>query len=419
MTTSGRPSAPAARSWLPWALAFLATIGDLVTLVDALDAAPIRAIAIAGIALEAAFKIAFAFVGALILSRLARNRIGWLLMVIGFSLGGLGGLLSLAKPDIFGVADPAPLDYLLFWLSGWSWWLLVGPLLLLLLIFPTGRLLSRRWRWVVGMIGLVFVFFLAAVTTSPEWQDPETGRSVPNPIVALRTWAAPPLEVLLGPWAIALAGTALFCALSVFVRYRRADVVERRQLNWFLFTCAFFITLYVFSAIGQPPGVGPPEWAGVLLSFVFVAFPVSIGIAILRHRLFDIDLIVRRTFTYAIISAALAIVYFGANLIAQGVISALGGQRNELAIVASTLAVAALFSPVRRRVQEAIDQRFNRQRYDADKVVADFADYAAHETDLAALQARVVGVVAETIQPKQVTVWVKGESVGRSSTRDR
>ena len=400
MITSNRTA------WLPWALAFIATIGALVTLVDALDAAPIRAIAIAGIALEAAFKIAFACVGALILSRLARNRIGWLLMVIGFSLGGLGGFVSLAKPDI-GVADPTPLDYLLFWLSGWSWWLLVGPLLLLLLIFPTGRLLSRRWRWVVGMIGLVFVFFLAAVTASPEWQDPETGRSVPNPIVALRTWAAPPLEVLLGPWAIALAGTALFCALSVFVRYRRADVVERRQLNWFLFTCAIFITLYVFSAIGQPPGVDPPEWTGVLLSFVFVAFPVSIGIAILRHRLFDIDLIVRRTFTYAIISAALAIVYFGANLIAQGMIGALGGQRNELAIVASTLAVAALFSPV-RRVQEAIDRRFNRQRYDADKVVADFAEYAAHETDLAALQSRVVGVIGETIQPRHVTVWVKG-----------
>ena len=397
-------------AWLPWALAFIATIGALVTFVDALSGPQISAIAIAGIALDAVFKIAFAFVGALILSRLARNRIGWLLMVIGFSLGGLGGFVSLAKPDIFGVADPAPLDYLLVWLSGWGWWLLVGPLLLLLLIFPTGRLLSRRWRWVVGMIGLVFVFFLAAVTASPEWQDPETGKSIPNPIVSLRTWAAPPLEVLLGPWAIALAGTAMLCALSVFVRYRRADVVERRQLNWFLFTCAIFIALYVVSAIGQPPGVGPPEWMGVLLSIALVGFPVSIGIAILRHRLFDIDLIVRRTFTYAIISAALAIVYFGANLIAQGVISALGGQRNELAIVASTLAVAALFSPVRRRVQEAIDQRFNRQRYDADKVVADFADYAAHETDLAALQARVVGVVAETIQPRQVTMWVKGGS---------
>jgi hypothetical protein len=105
-------------------------------------------------------------------------------------------------------------------------------------------------------------------------------------------------------------------------------------------------------------------------------------------------------------TAALAVIYLGANLIVQGFISALGGQRNEVAIVASTLAVAALFSPVRRRVQDAIDRRFNRQRYDADRVVADFAEYAAHETDLAALQARIVGIVAETIQPRQVTVWV-------------
>jgi hypothetical protein len=392
-----------------------------VTFVDVLDAPHNHAsvIAIVRIALDAVFKIAFAVVGALILSRLARNRIGGLLMFIGVATGGIGALVSLVASGANSGAEPTLTDDLLVWLSMWSWWLLMGPLFLLLLIFPTGRLLSRRWRCVVGMLGLLFASFLAVVTLSPEWRDTESGRVVANRFVSIGTSAALPIEAFLGPWSIALAGTALLCVLSVFVRYRRADVVERRQLNWFLFTCAFFITLYVFSAIGQPPGVGPPEWAGVLLSFVFVAFPVSIGIAILRHRLFDIDLIVRRTFTYAIISAALAIVYFGANLIAQGVISALGGQRNELAIVASTLAVAALFSPVRRRVQEAIDQRFNRQRYDADKVVADFADYAAHETDLAALQARIVGVVAETIQPKQVTVWVKGESVGRSSTRDR
>ncbi|MBK8833730.1 MAG: hypothetical protein IPO29_02335 [Anaerolineae bacterium] len=124
--------------------------------------------------------------------------------------------------------------------------------------------------------------------------------------------------------------------------------------------------------------------------------------------------------TYAIVSAALAIIYFGANVIAQEVIGALGGQRNEVAIVASTLAVAALFSPVRRRVQDAIDRRFNRQRYDADKVVADFAEYAAKETNLAALQARIVGVMAKTIQPKQVTMWVRGNTVTlseRSSAR--
>jgi hypothetical protein len=174
-----------------------------------------------------------------------------------------------------------------------------------------------------------------------------------------------------------------------------------------LFNCATFIALYVASALAVPAGVENPEWMGPLLNIAFIGFPVSIGIAILRHRLFDIDVIIRRTATYAIVSAALAIVYLGANVIVQGVIGALGGQRNEVAIVASTLAVAALFSPVRRRVQNAIDRRFNRQRYDADKIVAEFADYAAHQTDLAALQTRIVGVVAETIQPRHATVWVR------------
>jgi len=409
MTTSGRPSAPEARSWLPWALAFISTIGALVALVDALDAPHVRAsvFAIARIALDAVFKIAFAVVGALILSRLARNRIGGLLMFIGVATGGIGVLVSLAASGASSGAEPTPMEHFLVWQSMWSWWLLMGPLFLLLLIFPTGRLLSRRWRWVVGMLGLLFASFLAAVTVSPEWQDTETGRIVVNPIVSLGTSAALPLEAFLGIWSIALAGTAMLCVLSVFVRYRRADIVERRQLNWFLFTCAIFIAIYVASALATSAGVENPEWMGPLLNVAFIGFPVSIGIAILRHRLFDIDVIIRRTATYAIVSAALAIVYFGANVIAQGVIGALGGQRNEVAIVASTLAVAALFSPIRRRVQNTIDRRFNRQRYDADKVVADFAEYAAHETDLAALQTRIVGVVAETIQPRQVTVWVR------------
>jgi len=409
MTTSGRPSAPEARSWIPWALAFLTTIGALVTFVDVLDAPHNRAsvIAIARIALDAVFKIAFAVVGALILSRLARNRIGGLLMFIGVATGGIGALVSLAASGANSGAEPTLTDSLLVWQSMWSWWLLMGPLFLLLLIFPTGRLLSRRWRWVVGMLGLLFASFMAAATLSPEWRETDSGRVVANPIVSLRTSAALPLEAFLGIWSIALAGTAMLCVLSVFVRYRRADIVERRQLNWFLFTCAIFIAIYVASALAVTVGVESPEWMGPLLNIAFIGFPVSIGIAILRHRLFDIDVIIRRTATYAIVSAALAIVYFGANVIAQGVIGALGGQRNEVAIVASTLAVAALFSPIRRRVQNTIDRRFNRQRYDADKVVADFAEYAAHETDLAALQTRIVGVVAETIQPRQVTVWVR------------
>ena len=204
---------------------------------------------------------------------------------------------------------------------------------------------------------------------------------------------------------------------------KEKDPVARAQLRWAaLGLGGSYGVLVVMFAATAAVGIEAVERNRILdiTGTSLILFPVCLAFAILRYRLFDINIILRRTATYAIISAALAIIYFGANIVAQGIISALGGQRNEAAIVASTLAVAALFSPVRRRVQDAIDRRFNRQRYDADKVVADFAEYAAKETNLAALQARIVGVVAKTIQPKQVTMWVRGNTVTlseRSSAR--
>jgi hypothetical protein len=210
----------------------------------------------------------------------------------------------------------------------------------------------------------------------------------------------------------------LSAIVSPIYRYFwRADATSRQQVKWVVFG---LIVTGLFLPFGMLPFVAPDlfnkstgeglAWSIAVRSVTLatgLAIPLSIAAAILRQRLWDIDIILRRTVTYALVSGALALIYFGANIVAQGVIGALGGQRNEVAIVASTLAVAALFSPIRRRVQNAIDRRFNRQRYDADKVVADFAEYAARETDLAALQARIVGVVAETIQPRQVTMWVR------------
>jgi cation transporter-like permease len=238
----------------------------------------------------------------------------------------------------------------------------------------------------------------------------------------------PVLDALMMVGAIGLFVGGL--ASQIYRYYRRSGAIEKQQTKWIIAAIGLFV-LSIFVGLSnllfwgpQQRGIAAELLGSIVLAPIFslasAALPLSVGIAILRYRLWDIDVIVRRTVTYAIVSAALAIVYFGANIVAQGVIGALGGQRNEVAIVASTLAVAALFSPVRRRVQNAIDRRFNRQRYDPDKVVADFAEYAAKETNLAALQARIVGVVAETIQPKQVSLWVRGNSVTlseRSSAR--
>jgi hypothetical protein len=230
------------------------------------------------------------------------------------------------------------------------------------------------------------------------------------------------------PLAFMSFAVALLCFVVVLIASlahgfaKEKDPVARAQLRWAAVGLGgSYGVLVVAFAMTAALGIDAVERNRILdiTGTSLILFPVCLAIAILRYRLFDINVILRRTVTYAIVSGALAIVYFGVNVIAQGVIGALGGQRNEVAIVISTLAVAALFSPVRRRVQEAIDRRFNRQRYDADKVIADFAEYAAHETDLAALQASIVGVVAETIQPRQVTVWVRGiESSSESGDRE-
>ena len=217
-------------------------------------------------------------------------------------------------------------------------------------------------------------------------------------------------------------GLWLWGPLTLVLRYRTSTDQEKVQIKWLAFLALVMLptaaALIIANSLIQSD---PPPLYESALGVIYTSFQIGptiiIGISILRHRLWNIDILIRRTVTYTLASGALASIYFGANVIAQGVIGALGGQRNEVAIVASTLAVAALFSPVRRRVQNAIDRRFNRQRYDADKVVADFAEYAAHETDLAALQARIVSVVAETIQPKQVTVWVRSTDTAQIPAR--
>ncbi|MBK8833733.1 MAG: hypothetical protein IPO29_02350 [Anaerolineae bacterium] len=174
-------------------------------------------------------------------------------------------------------------------------------------------------------------------------------------------------------------GLWLWGPLTLVLRYRTSSDQEKVQIKWLAFLALVMIpiaaALIIANSLIQSD---PPPLYESALGVIYTSFQIGptiiIGISILRHRLWNIDVLIRRTVTYTLASGALATIYFGANVIAQGVIGALGGQRNEVAIVASTLAVAALFSPVRRRVQNAIDRRFNRQRYDADKVVADFAE---------------------------------------------
>ena len=194
-----------------------------------------------------------------------------------------------------------------------------------MLTFPTGRLLSPRWRWVAGMIALLIVIFVVFATVSPEWQDPTTGTKFPNPLGLNALPADLTFEAIQAPWIIALLTTSALCVLSVLVRYRRSGSVEREQLKWFLYASAIFIALYAFVGL-LFIGVNNPAWVGVLLGIAFTLFPVSIGIAILRHRLFNIDVIIRKTLVYSALTALLALIYFGGVVLLQQLTRSITGD---------------------------------------------------------------------------------------------
>jgi hypothetical protein len=400
-------------AWLAWALCGVVIVGAVFTLTLTLNDPQLRSdiFAVVNALLNALYTIAFGVVGALILSRRARNRIGWLLMVIALSLALLGALQSYSQPAN-GAAELTALNILALWVSEWGWWLFIGPLLLIMLTFPTGRLLSLRWRWVAGMIALLIVIFVVFATVSSEWQDPTTGTKFPNPLGLNVMPADLTFEVIQAPWIIALVSTSALCVLSVLVRYRRSGSVEREQLKWFLYASAIFIALYAFVGL-LFIGVNNPAWVGILLSIAFTLFPVSIGIAILRYRLFDIDVIIRKTLVYSMLTALLALIYFGGVVLLQQLTRSLTGESSDVAIVVSTLVIAALFFPLRRRVQNTIDRRFYRRKYDAAKTLAAFSATVRDEVELDKLTSELLAVVNETMQPTSVSLWLKRTDKGK------
>ena len=397
-------------AWLPWILCAVVVGAASFSLTPTLDGRRVHAdiFDFATAVLDALLGVAFGVVGALILSRQARNRIGWLLMVIALSIAVGGTLLVYLAQAMSSAAAPTLLTYLLMWLNGWTWWLLLGPLLLILLLFPTGQWLSPRWRWVAGMIALLFLTFIGVITLSPEWQDLTSGNTFPNPLGVNVLPADFTFEMIEAPWFMTLVSTAALCVLSVLIRYRRSGVVEREQLKWFLSACAFFIAAYAtsgFSSIGEDQ----PNWAGVWLNLAFILLPVSIGIAILRYHLFDIDIIIRKTLVYSVLTALLALIYFGGVVLVQQLTRSITGESSDVAIAVSTLIIAALFFPLRRRVQNAIDRRFYRRKYDAAKTLAAFSATVRDEVELDKLTAELINVVNETMQPASVSLWLKPE----------
>ncbi len=341
----------------------------------------------------------FTVLGALILARTDGNRVGWVVSVTGLALlaGGVAGHFGERGNLIAGSVSGA------LWLS---WFFLVG---LLVFWFPTGLPLSPRWRWIgwMGFVGegLSLTYIVSdqvclepsETGTCQVWADNPIGiPGVPNPEFGELSG----LTLALG------AGFVLLAAVSLVVRYVRARGVERLQVKWFAFAVVFVIALLVAQeTIGR--AVGIPEAVG---SYVFglavLTMPVAVSVSVLRYRLYEIDRIVSRTVSYTVVVVLLVAVYVG------GVtwLSSLLPDQSRLVVAATTLAVAALFNPVRRRVQGWVDRRFNRSRYDTQRVMDRFAGSLRDQVDTAEVVEGWVGVVSETMQPAAVGVWLRGKT---------
>jgi len=321
--------------------------------------------------------------GGLIASRRPENPYGWLWLVFGLGLA--LQLLGESYEAYALVAEPGslPAPRAVSYLLGLGGALALALAPFLLLLFPTGRLPSSRWRplaWIAGISGAV-LFVLVLLFGSPD----EVGGTVTAMTVAA---------------ASAIFGAMALSALSLVVRYRRAGGVERQQLKWF----ALAAVLAASSIVGQFGGAS--LW-NLLDAATSTALYVAVGVAVLRYRLYDIDLIINRALVYGSLTAMLALVYVGGVVGLQAVLRALSGQESTLAVVASTLAIAALFSPLRHRVQGFVDRRFYRRKYDAAKTLEAFSAKLREETDLDALNAELVGVVRQTMQPAHVSMWLR------------
>ena len=416
-----------AASWLAWSLAalcvamFLATVA--VHLLARFVGSPGRGITLSTVSNLLSFVpfLAFPVVGALVASRRPRNPIGWILLADGF-LWMLSGIFDSYR--VYSLARPGSLPFpvAIYALSQWLWVPAVGLFAIyLILLFPDGRLPSRRWRPLVWLSGAVMVLLSVGIVLAP---GPLNGLGgVQNPFgLEQYPWVTDAFLVVVPLLPLCI----LASALSLVMRYRRSGSEVREQIKWIAFAALVLGTLYLVD-IGASLLLTPkstsgaePPWLRLLDQVSFLSYtgvPIAVGFAVLKYRLYDIDVVINRTLVYGSLSALLALVYFSGVATTQAIFRALTGQEKQpqLAIVVSTLVIAALFNPLRRRIQSFIDRRFYRRKYDAAKTLEAFSARLRDETDLEALNDDLVEVVRDTVQPEHVSLWLRPEPPPRGA----
>jgi hypothetical protein len=412
-----------AAAWLAWSLCLLcmalAVASLILTLFNGRTLSEIF-LALDGptIGSLVTWTVSFSVVGALIASHRPENLMGWIFLAIGFFYGLLIAGEEYAIYALLTNPGSLPFGAELSLLAKWIWAPGLGLILVFLpLLFPDGRPPSRRWR-PVGWLGGLSIGLICVLTSIVLW--PERGPALVRPggyATEVEEWRS----AVLG-WLLSLAVPMIFLAglgavISLLVRFRRAREDERQQIKWFASASA--LSLVWISVLGQASLRGLPEVIVALSSLLVVSsIPIATGIAILRYRLYDIDLIINRTLVYGPLTVLLVATYFGGVVGLQYAFRAATGQESQLAVVASTLAIAALFGPLRRRVQGLVDRRFYRRKYDAAKTLATFNVRLRDETDLDALSSDLVGVARRTVQPAHVSLWLRPETGPKGKQED-
>jgi hypothetical protein len=413
-----------AAAWLAWSLCALCVALAAASLIlGLLNGRTLGELFIyeVGIVTFAIWTVSFSVVGALISSHRPENPIGWIFLAVALCYGLLIAGDEYAIYALLTNPSALPLGAEASWLGQWIWAPGLGLILVFLpLLFPDGHPPSHRWRPVAWLGGLsIGVAVVSSTILLWPARGPAlvTGDESPSHVYqVLVVFVAEPMILLAGLGAV----------ISLFVRFRRARGDERQQIKWFasaaaltlvwIIVFAFVIVELLLSAEGGLPEATIPL-SGLL---VLPSIPIATGIAILRYRLYDIDRIINRTLVYGSLTVMLALIYFGGVATTQAIFGALTGQEEQpqLAVVVSTLVIAALFMPLRRRIQSFIDRRFYRRKYDAAKTLEAFSAKLRDETDLDALSDDLVGVVRETMQPAHVSLWLRPDTPLKGKQED-
>ncbi len=428
----GRANTRAA-SWLAWSLATLsvAMFAAGVTLFVLARLAPLPSAMGASVSvidmLTSVPVLAFPLVGALIASRRSRNPVGWICLADGLLWTFLGMIESYG---IYGLVRPGSVAFpvAIYAVGQWLWVPTVGLLAIYLaLLFPNGRLPSRRWRPLAWLSGAVIV--LAGVGSGLSPGPIADLGGVRNPYgLEGHPWVANAANAILVVFLVCI----LASVLSLVLRFRRSRGEQRQQIKWIAFAASFVgfgfvsamasgLIVLTFAPESWGSANTPPLWFDFLFTVVLLSFggvPIAVGIAVLRYRLYDIDLLINRTLVYGSLTATLVAVYLGSVVSLQALLRVLTGQESTLAVVASTLVIAALFSPLRRRAQALVDRRFYRRKYDARKTLEAFSAKLRDETDLEALGSDLVGVVRGTLQPEHASLWLSPPNTSKGERTD-